>query len=56
MDKTGLECRLTSRSENNSDFIVFHGYIDAPSDLWNLEDYKVTSVIAGSVWLHKIKD
>jgi len=35
--------------------VCFHGSTDAPAFLWNLEDYAVSSVSGGSVWLRPIQ-
>lgn len=52
MTQTGLECRLSNRGE----CIIFHGVEQAPKELWDITDYKVSSVSGGSVWLIPVKN
>lgn len=46
---------IAHRVEFNSDTeAVFVGVTDMPSELWNLSDWKLTTVTGGSAWLRKV--
>lgn len=48
---------ITHRVEFNSDTdteAVFVGATDIPSEMWNLSDWKLTTVTGGSAWLRKV--